>query len=896
LHVSYNDVTNAKTSLSISKTALQIKLRQIKLLKNCREIKMSNSSKLSKYTFVVLLLVLVAAINVQHVAGSKQFTVEGYNLLPTEGWKTGNVKGYCEDDLVPIRLNYKFKNEPATILVFRVGGDYYDESKDAYGFDYFSEFTISGDYVSATINYVGSPDGPYNFPWSGGFGTGEMIDLAGDRGLTVRYIIEVQIPAVGKTQKEFTIEFLAHESLTEFSDVSIVKRGSYYWGSANLLVGKDPRDDGKKTISIKKCDVEPQPPTTVTTTSTTTTNDTTSTTKLTITSITKITTSATSITTTDTSITDTSTTESTSDSTTTDTTTTDTTTETTTSDTTTDAISSTTTSTTTSITVTVQLLDVDGNGLAGGQVTYVNGSWQSFGTTDADGTVTKDFPDTTTNLRVKLTYNQGSRENTQNIQSLPVFTFQTVKATVKLIDHVGDGLQGGRVQQGGGYWQEHGYTDQNGEVFVDMFPGSYRFRLTYNYVSEEKNQDIATPVVFQTGQVYSDFSGSIQASLGGGWHDFTKPSMELMPGTYLFNFGPPLSTSEQVTVVAGTTVYVPTTTTTTSTSTTTTDTSTTETTTETTTSNTTTDDISSTTVCPTVTETVIETITETETFTDCITTIGATTEVITATTTNTETVTDYTATVTEIIVTTTTETATDCTECPDSYCIDLGTTGLSLFGTIKCEGTNVYVGGTIDAVGSRKPSGTSVADSSDAAAATLLWGMCSDGALYWDIDNASVSQTDGHTLVAGHEVMSGGPIVNGPVRYYEKQKLAPLYFARVSGKANFFSTEGTPETSDDTQIIDAQRARSEIGLHKDVFVIELFQKPGTEVNPEYVVISYGYTARGTLAASIYFKEVIEPNLSNYTDAYYIFQWDDTNNNSHPDVPGTDTFTLITSGT
>ena len=62
------------------------------------------------------------------------------------------------------------------------------------------------------------------------------------------------------------------------------------------------------------------------------------------------------------------------------------------------------------------------------------------------------------------------------------------------------------------------------------------------------------------------------------------------------------------------------------------------------------------------------------------------------------------------------------------------------------------------------------------------------------------------------------------------------------------------------------------------------------------MLSYGYGGLGTLSASIYFKEVIEPNLSSYTEAYYIVQWDDTNDNSHPDVPGTDTYTPIASGT
>jgi len=289
------------------------------------------------------------------------------------------------------------------------------------------------------------------------------------------------------------------------------------------------------------------------------------------------------------------------------------------------------------ITVTVQLLDVNGNGIAGGQVTYVDGSWQTFGTTGLDGRVTKEFPHTTTNLRVKVTYNQGSKENTQNIQSNPVYTFQMVKATVKLIDHVGNGVQGGRVQQGGGYWQDHGYTDTNGELFVDEFPGSYKFRLTYNYVSQEKTQDISTPVIFQTGQVYSDFSGTIQATLGGGWHDFTKPSMELLPGTYLFQFGPPLSTSEQVTVVAGQTVQVPSTATTTtaitttSTSSTTSEISTTTTTTSTTTESTSTETFTSSTTGSSQTATTTSSTT-TEISTTSMSQISTTSSYITSAT------------------------------------------------------------------------------------------------------------------------------------------------------------------------------------------------------------------------------------------------------------------------
>jgi hypothetical protein len=517
---------------------------------------MKFKSLLSIHVLAILLLAIISGINnIPHVAGSTQFTVEGYNLTPHEGWTAGNVKGYCEDGLVPIRLIYSYRSEPLTTLVFRVGGDYYDEVEDAYGFDYFADFTISGDYNTATIDYVGSPDGPYNFPWSAGPTTGELIDLPGDRGLTIRYIIEVEVPAAGSQQQEFTIEFLAHESLTEFSGATISKRGSYYWGSANLLVGKDPSDAGQNTVPVSKCDVEPQSPTTTTTTTTSETTSPTSTT--------------------------------------------------------------TTTTTTTS----------------------------------------------------------------------------------------------------------------------------------------------GTP--------------------------------------------------------------------TTSTST-------------------------STTECPTITET----------FTDCTTTIGTTTT--TDTTTSTTTI-------------TTTE---------DCY---LGDGGLSNFGTIQCEGPNVIVGATDDSGIWQGAAETFPADWIDATSAALLWGLCDDGSLYWDFDTSEVNQTTGATLLSGHEIMSGGPFVNAPVKYYEGAKISPAYFKQVGNKFTFF------DSTTDTQVLGAELVNTEIGTGKDMFIIMIHQKPGTEADPEYSIIAYGFAGRGTLASSIYFKTVIEPNLSSFTDSYHIVQWDDTNGNTHPDIPSTDTYTLVASG-
>ena len=179
-----------------------------------------------------------------------QYTVEGYTLEPNPSWTTGNVKGYCECDDVPLRVTVRYRDEAGPIT-FHVGGDYYyDPPVDAYGFDYFKNFAITGDYTSAQVD--GNP-----LPYSGGAGTGEKIHLTGDNGLTIRYDVEVTITQSSQW-KEFELTFFAHQALTVFNpDGTIQKKGAFYWQGANLLAGKDPHETGESTVPVKKCDKPP---------------------------------------------------------------------------------------------------------------------------------------------------------------------------------------------------------------------------------------------------------------------------------------------------------------------------------------------------------------------------------------------------------------------------------------------------------------------------------------------------------------------------------------------------------------------------------------------------------------------------------------------------------------
>ncbi len=204
-----------------------------------------------------------------------------------------------------------------------------------------------------------------------------------------------------------------------------------------------------------------------------------------------------------------------------------------------------------------RLLDHAGKGIAGGVAKYApGGTWYYLGTTDSNGIIIKALDGTFKNVKVHMTYNQGSQEKIQYQPTNSIYTFQTVQATIKLIDHAGNGIEGAEVWQGGGYWQFHGYTDSNGELKLEMFPGTYKFKMVYNHSSQTKWQDISTTVVFQTGMVHwtGERPKPVKASIGGTWVTFTQ-DMELLPGTYKFVFED--GSSQEVTVTAGEVANIP---------------------------------------------------------------------------------------------------------------------------------------------------------------------------------------------------------------------------------------------------------------------------------------------------------------------------------------------------
>jgi hypothetical protein len=185
--------------------------------------------------------------------------------------------------------------------------------------------------------------------------------------------------------------------------------------------------------------------------------------------------------------------------------------------------------------VLVTLEDSQGNGLSGGVAEYQSGYWYPIGTTNENGEIHKEM--LPTNLKVKMTYEYITNRVTQDISEDTVVTFSTQDVLVTLKTCQGVGLEGGVAEYQSGYWRPIGTTDENGEIHKEMLPANLKFKMSYAYGADRFYQDTAsdTSVDFTTTKVTIDYPGTVKYQ-SGYWRNFTLPTMEMMPGTYLFKF------------------------------------------------------------------------------------------------------------------------------------------------------------------------------------------------------------------------------------------------------------------------------------------------------------------------------------------------------------------------
>lgn len=148
------------------------------------------------------------------------------------------------------------------------------------------------------------------------------------------------------------------------------------------------------------------------------------------------------------------------------------------------------------IIVIVELLDSQGTGIEGGIVKYAGYGWEEMGVTDSDGIASIVIPGDRTYVKVKMTYEGKSLKKTQDVQTDNIFTFQTVKAQVKLIDSQGAGIEGGEVRYAARRWRDFGTTDANGEVTKELLPSTYRFKAKKGRDRDRRTQNVSSnPIV-----------------------------------------------------------------------------------------------------------------------------------------------------------------------------------------------------------------------------------------------------------------------------------------------------------------------------------------------------------------------------------------------------------------
>jgi hypothetical protein len=141
----------------------------------------------------------------------------------------------------------------------------------------------------------------------------------------------------------------------------------------------------------------------------------------------------------------------------------------------------------------VQLQNSQGSLVDQGTVQYYSGAWRDFRTT-TNGVATKEL--LPNNYSFRMTYAYASKDKQQDISTNATVVFQTVNAAVQLQNSQGVLMPAplgdqGTVQYYSGAWRDLG-TTLNGVAKKELLPNNYSFRMTYEYVSLDKAQDIST--------------------------------------------------------------------------------------------------------------------------------------------------------------------------------------------------------------------------------------------------------------------------------------------------------------------------------------------------------------------------------------------------------------------
>ena len=137
-------------------------------------------------------------------------------------------------------------------------------------------------------------------------------------------------------------------------------------------------------------------------------------------------------------------------------------------------------------------------------------------------------------------------------------------------------------------------------------------------------------------------------------------------------------------------------------------------------------------------------------------------------------------------------------------------------------------------------------------------------------------------------VLTAGQAVNTAIAYYEKIAATTPVYPLYSGGRLYFVVRATG-----AKYTVPPNGVGNVGPGHDLFLLEMF----TDSQGRHVYVIYGFSWQGTLAAATYLNTYVRSHLSEFTNNWYIYEWNDastgTSYNSFPDQR--DQFTQLGTG-
>jgi hypothetical protein len=139
----------------------------------------------------------------------------------------------------------------------------------------------------------------------------------------------------------------------------------------------------------------------------------------------------------------------------------------------------------------------------------------------------------------------------------------------------------------------------------------------------------------------------------------------------------------------------------------------------------------------------------------------------------------------------------------------------------------------------------------------------------------ALNPASGRPISGAHELLiaAGGSFYARLLVYLDAEHVSPIY-SYFDGK----TTIGFRKASNDQDVV--TRETTESNDDHDFFVIQFLREPKSG---SIILNAQGFWLSGTEAATYFFEKEVLPNLTEYDKAWYVYEWQDKNNDKKPDL-------------